>query len=162
DQSGGYLCPTPIRYNFAQMRTLLLLVGTLPCFAQLTTDQKVFDFQTLAAIYAKHYAPDEWKRTLFQFDAFAIGPWLDRVRATSSDLDFFEVMNEYVASLQDGHDSFQLPSNFSANLGFTVDIYDGKVLVDSVTRTGSPVARLDELVSVDGVAVNDLLDAFAK
>ena len=116
----------------------------------------------LSAIYAKHYAPYEWKQTLFGFDAFTIAPWVDRVRATTSDLDFFEVMNEYVASLQDGHDSYQLPSNFSANLGFTVDIYDGKVLIDSVTRTGLPVARFDELVSVDGLAVNELLDAFAK
>jgi hypothetical protein len=40
---------------------------------------------------------------------------------------------------QDGHDSFQLPSSFSASLGFTFGRYlHGKVLIDSVTRTGLP------------------------
>src|SRR5438067_1836616 len=38
-----------------QMRTICCLLAAIPCFAQLTVDQKVFDFQALAAIYAKHY-----------------------------------------------------------------------------------------------------------
>ena len=36
--------------------------------AQMTTDQKIADFQNLSALYAKQYAPYEWKRTLFGFD----------------------------------------------------------------------------------------------
>jgi hypothetical protein len=32
-----------------------------PAFGQLTMDQKIFDFQALAGLYAKHYAPHDWK-----------------------------------------------------------------------------------------------------
>ena len=49
--------------------------------AQLTTDQKIADFQNLSALYAKQYAPYEWKRTLFGFDLLNTVGWLDRVRA---------------------------------------------------------------------------------
>src|SRR4030081_225773 len=96
-----------------------------------------------------------------------IGPWLGRVNATTNDLDFSELMVEYVSNLHDGHDAYHLPSSFSARLGFTVDIYDGKALIDTITTTLLPPAKYpfaigDQLVSVDGVAVSDLLGAFAK
>ena len=81
-----------------------------------------------AGLYAKHYAPHDWKLLLYGFDSIDISPWLDRVNATTNDLDFYELMVEYVSDLHDGHDAYHLPSTFSARLGFTVDIYDGKVL----------------------------------
>jgi hypothetical protein len=149
------------------MRRIWLLLFALPAFGQLTMDQKVFDFQALAGLYAKHYAGHDWKLALFGFDSTNIAPWLDRVNATTNDLDFYELMVEYVADLHDGHDAYHLPSTFSARLGFSVDIYDGAVLIDSITTSILPPAKYpfaigDRLVSVDGVAVNDLLDAFAK
>ena len=48
----------------------------------------------------------DWKKQLFNFDALAIQPWLDRVAQTKTDLDFYEVCVAYVASLNDTHDSF--------------------------------------------------------
>src|SRR6185295_938504 len=94
-------------------------------------------------------------------------PWLDRVARTTTDLDFYELCVEYVASLNDTHDSFSLPSDFIARLGFTVDIYDGVLLIDSLNRTTLPASTYpfaigDELVSVDGVAVGQLLQDFSK
>src|SRR5690349_7524044 len=103
--------------------------------AQLTPDQRVFDLQGLAALYAKRYAPLDWKRQAFGFDAMNMSPWLDRARLAKDDLEFFEIEAEYVASLNDTHSGFQMPSSFTATLGITVDIYDGKVLIDSVNRT---------------------------
>jgi hypothetical protein len=130
-------------------------------------DQKIFDFQALAGLYTKHYAGHDWKLMLYGFDSTGISPWLDRVNATTNDLDFYELMVEYVSDLHDGHDAYHLPSTFSARLGFTADIYDGKVLIDSINSTLLPPAKYpfaigDQLLSVDGVAVGDLLDAFAK
>jgi hypothetical protein len=46
---------------------LTSLVATL-CYAQLTIDQKVSDFQALAALYAKRYGPYEWKRDALGVD----------------------------------------------------------------------------------------------
>jgi hypothetical protein len=142
------------------MTRIWLLLLAWPAFGQLTPDQKVFDFQALAGLYAKHYAPHDWKLLLYGFDSTDIGPWLDRVNATTNDLDFYELMVEYVSDLHDGHDDYNLPSTFTARLGFTVDIYDGVVLIDSINST-LPFVIGDQLLSVDGVAVSDLLDAFA-
>ena len=58
-----------------------------------------------------------------------------KVQATKNDLDFYDVMSQYVASLNDAHDVYELPSNFQASLNFFVDIYDGKLLVDSINRS---------------------------
>ena len=149
------------------MWKLSILLVTIPAFAQMTPEQKVFDFQSLAAIYSKHYAGLDWKKATFNFDALDIGSWLDRATATSSDLDFYDLMIEYVASLQDSHDAYHLPSNFVASLGFTVDIYDGRVLIDGITRTALPLDKYpfvagDEVVAIDGMAVSDLMQQLSK
>ena len=149
------------------MRRAWLLLLAWPALGQLTMDQKIFDFQALAGLYAKRYAPHDWKMMLYGFDPNSISPWLERVNATANDLDFYELMVEYVSDLHDGHDAYHLPSTFIARLGFTVDIYDGKALIDSITSALLPPAKYpfaigDQLMSVDGVTVSDLLDAFAK
>ncbi len=96
-----------------------------------------------------------------------IAPWLDRARGTATDLDFYELMVEYVSNLQDGHDAYLLPSNFIALLGFSADVYDDQVLIEDIVRPALPVAQYpfeigDELVSVDGTSVEKLLQSFAK
>jgi hypothetical protein len=136
-------------------------------FAQMTPDQKTTDFLNLAGIYAKGYAPYEWKRDVFHFDLFQVQPWLDQVAAAKDDLDFYDVCVRYVASLKSGgHDRFLIPSDFVARLNFTVDIYDGKTLIDSINRSLLPADRFpfqigDELVSVDGKTSEQLLTELA-
>jgi hypothetical protein len=130
-------------------------------------DQKVSDFQALAGLYAKRYGPYEWKRDALGIDLFSIGPWLAQVQATKNDLDFYEVMQQYVASLNDAHDVYQLPSTFQASLNFTVDIYDGKLLVDSINRSRLPASEFGfvngyELVSIDGQDSQKQLDTLLR
>lgn len=149
------------------MKLILLLLAAMPAFGQLTQDQKVSDFTSLAALYSKRYAPLDWKQTLFGVNALNISSWLDRVRGTATDLDFYELLVEYVSNFQDGHDAYLLPSNFIAQLGMSVDVYDNKVLIEALARSVLPRALFpfdvgDELVSVDGVAVESLLQSFAK
>lgn len=107
--------------------TLLALASSLTLPAQLTTPQRVDDFRFLAGLYNKQYAPYEWKRDTAQFDMLRLSPWLDRVNAAKDDLEHYEICIEYVASLQDAHSSFRMPSLFVAQLGFGVDIYEGKL-----------------------------------
>ncbi len=148
------------------VRALLVSISVV-CSAQMTVDQKVADFQQLAAVYAKNYGPYEWKVASQGFDLLNLKPWLDRVRQSKDDLEFQELCIEYVASLNDAHDLVAFPSDFSASLGFTVDIYDGRVLIDSINRIRLPAASFpfvigDELVSVDGQGVEELIRAFSK
>ena len=105
------------------------------CFGQLTPEQKEQDFNVLAGLYAKNYAPYEWKKQAFGFDLLRTAPWLERVRASKSDLEFYEICVEYISSLQDSHVFFALPSDFLASLNIGLDIYDGKVLIDGINRT---------------------------
>src|SRR3989442_2323432 len=115
----------------------LLIALPEPMHAQLLPDQRIFDFQSLAALYSKRYAAADWKRQALGFDMFDLKPWLDRVRAAKDDLEFYEIEAEYVAKLQDTHTGFQNSSSFVARLGagpvpggiligMFADIYDGK------------------------------------
>src|SRR5436309_8256418 len=142
---------------------LFCLAGAV--HAQLLTEQKMLDFQQLAALYAKQYAPYEWKRDALNVDLLQLAPWLTKVRNTKTDIEFYEVCAEYVASLNDAHSQFFLPTDFQADLLFEVDLYDGKALIDFID---SSIARLvnfqigDELISVDGKPVADWIKEFGK
>src|SRR2546423_5927426 len=139
-----------------------------PCtFAQMTPFQKLVDFEQLVALFDKRYAHYEWKRDALQYDGLNLAPWLARLNASQSDVDFFEICAEYVAKYQDGHSGFVLPSDYEATLGFTVDIYSGKVLVDSINRqtlreADYPFQIGDELVSIDDKTAADWLGYLSK
>jgi hypothetical protein len=136
-------------------------------WGQLTPGQKVEDFQNLASLYAKLYAPAHWKVELFNYNLFNIGPWVTMVQQTTNDLDFYQIMSEYVASLNDAHSLYLNPSDFFANLGFTCDIYDGKVLIDSIDPTVLLPSKYsfqvgDELVMVDNETTEEFITDFSR
>src|SRR4051794_6435325 len=144
---------------------ILLSAGTLS--AQLLPEQRVFDFQSLAAMYAKRYAPLQWKKEALKFDLLNLQPWLDRVRAAKDDLEFYEIEEEYGATLQDTHTYVYMNSTLRADLGITVDLYDGKVLIDGINRARLPGAAYpfavgDELVSLDGKTAEEWIASLAR
>jgi C-terminal processing protease CtpA/Prc len=137
-----------------------LLLSTEVAFGQLARDQKLFDFQSLAALFVKQYGPYEWKRDALHFDLFDLKPWLDRVERSKDDLEFYEICAQYVASLDDLHSQYFVPSMFEAYIGIGVDLYDDKPLIDSIDRRELPEEDFpfqigDELISVDGQLVED-------
>jgi hypothetical protein len=152
------------------LATVLLTAFASASHAQsaLTVDQRVADLNQLASFYSKNYAPYEWKRDVFRFDLLNLFPWQFEIhKPKTDDLDFQELLISYVASLNDAHDYIAFPTTFSASLPFSVDIYDGKVLIDSINRTSLPAAQFpfgigDELVSLDGQSVQKLIKAFRK
>ena len=132
----------------------------------LATKQRDTDLVQLASMFAKHYAPYEWKRDVIGFDLYRLTPWLQRVHQ-ANDLDFQDALVEYVGSLDDAHSGISFPSNFRASLGVTFDIYDGKVLIDSVNRALLPAAQYpfaigDELVALDGQPVQAVIASLRK
>ncbi len=121
----------------------------------------------MASLYAKNYGPYEWKRDTQNFDLFHISPWIERARGTKDDLDFADLIVEYVSKLNDGHDVVLLRSTFNAYLGFDVDLYDGKPLIDGIDRSLLPRTRFafdvgDEIVSIDGSTPNELIERYWK
>ena len=147
---------------------LLLTLFSTTNYAQetLTRDQRISDLTELASQYAKNYGPYEWKRDALAFDLMRLTPWLQRIHH-SDDLDFQEALIEYVASLNDAHDLIAFPTTFSAALPLSLDIYDGKVLIDALNRTLLPIAQYpfgigDEVVSFDGRPVQEVIQSFRK
>jgi hypothetical protein len=145
----------------------IFLCLTSSAFAALTREQKIFDFTVLAQTFAANYGPYHWKVRALNFDAMNLRPWLARVEATRNDIEFLEVLIDYVASLKDGHSSLSFFGTFRATLGFSTDIYEGKVLIDSINRTQQPMSRFpalvgDELVSMDGQPVDALITGLEK
>ncbi|MCX6593921.1 MAG: S41 family peptidase [Acidobacteria bacterium] len=123
--------------------------------AQLTPEQRVQDLQTVAGMYAKRYAPANWKAAALGVNVLDLVPWIQRARAAKNDLEYAEVLMEYVASFQDTHSSLSMTATFVASLGFFTDLYDGKVLIDLVDRSvlparDYPFTEGDELVTLDG------------
>ncbi|HJZ73138.1 MAG TPA: PDZ domain-containing protein [Vicinamibacterales bacterium] len=145
---------------------LMLAVSTARAQDALTRDQRISDLTELASQYDKNYGPYEWKRDVQGFDLLRLTPWLHRIQH-SDDLDFQEALIEYVASLNDAHDFIAFPTTFFVSLPMSVDIYDGKVLIDSINRTLLPAVQFpfgigDELVALDGSPVQELIQSFRK
>ena len=127
------------RFSVAAL-ILTLSVTTAHAQDALTREQRISDLTQLASQYDKNYGPYEWKRDVQGFDLLRLTPWLQRIQH-SDDLDFQEALIEYVASLNDAHDYIAFPTTFSASLPMSVDIYDGKVLIDGINRTTLPSAQ---------------------
>ncbi|MBM3760351.1 MAG: hypothetical protein FJW36_08905 [Acidobacteria bacterium] len=147
--NGRRILKTRFSFTFA-------LLACCQLQAALTEEQRVQDFQSLSAIYAKSYAPANWKLQALGINIFETGEWIKRVRAAKNDLEHVKVLMEYAASFKDTHTSVTMESNFLADLGFYCDLYDGKVVIDVIDRFLLPRARYpfaegDEFVSLDGV-----------
>jgi peptidase S41-like protein/PDZ domain-containing protein len=147
---------------------VLLAVSVATSHAQtaLTEQQRIADLNQLASFYAKNYAPYEWKRDVLGFDLLRLNRWLRDIHK-EDDLDFQEVLIDYVASLNDAHDYIAFPTTFSASLPLSLDIYDGKVLIDAINRAALPIGQFpfvigDELISIDGRPVQDVISSFRK
>jgi hypothetical protein len=146
---------------------LLCAASAMSCLAQLSADQKLIDFQVLAGLFAKNYGAYEWKRDAVKFDLYNVAPWITRINNSKSDLEFYEICAEYVTGLKDVHVEFFVPSDFEAKLGFNVDIYDGKYLIDAIDRTvldakAFPFQIGDEVVSIDGKSAQDWVDYISQ
>jgi hypothetical protein len=69
--------------------------------------------------------------------------------------------------LEDTHSSYTAPGTASADLSFSVDIYDGKVLIESIDHLRLPVAEYpfaigDEFVSADERTAQELIGCLAR
>jgi len=151
---------------FRRILTGILLAATAG-LSQITGEQRFFDLQYLANLFARRYAPYEWKRDKLGFDHYNTAPWIERMRRAADDMEVLEILSEYVASLQDTHAQFRISSTFSVNAPLAADIYDGRVLIDALNRTVLPVAQFpiqagDEILSIDGQPAMEVVKELSK
>lgn len=156
-----------MHFSYAIKTTVLLLAGSLIAAAQLTPQQREEDFRAIVSRYVRMYAPANWKQQALGVNLFDLTRWMPRVRAARTDREYFKVVTEYVASLKDGHSVFRMPSTYGTGAQIAVDIYDDKVLLEEWDRTEYPASEYDwrvgdELVSLDGKPVDELMREFAR
>jgi hypothetical protein len=164
-----YLVPTSSKTIRRTGILIAILIGAtaMPLLAQMTPEQRLLDFQVLASLYAKRYGPANWKMQSLRVNIFDIRPWVDRVRAAKTDIEYYETAAKFVATFRDGHTGYSTPSLFRADLGVYVDIYDDKVVIEQIVRSRLPVADYpfevgDELVSLDGKPVEILIEELSS
>ena len=68
--------------------SVVLLLASTACYGQMTLDQKMVDFQSLAALFSKRYAFLEWKHDAIGFDGLKLAPWIERIKNSKDDLEF--------------------------------------------------------------------------
>lgn len=129
----------------------------------LDPELRAIDFMHLVHLVNKYYGPINWKEELFGENLLDIAAeYRDSILRTKNDQDFLEIMFEYVSLLHDSHSNFAINSNYTASLDFSVDLYDGKLIVDTINDPNLPLQIGDELISMDGESAQSLIDRFKK
>jgi hypothetical protein len=145
----------------------MLMAAAMSAQSNLTPQQKEVDFRHVYGLFNTYYAPMDWKKQFLGVDGLDIVPWLAKVAATRTDIEFYDVLQEYVNQFQDTHVSYTLFTNHVAQLGFSVDLYDGKALIDTINRTlllarDFPFGVGDEVLSVDGVSAEEMVAKYSR
>lgn len=132
-------------------------------FAALNAEQRLSDFAQLVNIFQRNYGPLRWKKTSvgLDFDKH-VAEYKSRIGAARNDAEFYNLLARFTAGLKDGHVSAMVPSTLRANLGFTVDLIEGKVLIETVDRLKLPeplfpFKKGDQLISLGNKPVDQII-----
>lgn len=134
----------------------------------LSVEEKIRDLDQLVSMIKAGYGPLEYKKTKFGIDVDRLSAdYYLKVRGTTSNLDYYYLLGAFIAEFKDSHFSGRIPTDYWSSLGFTLDLVEGKVLIDAIDREKLPEAEFpykkgDELVKVDGKPVQDLITHFSK
>jgi hypothetical protein len=129
----------------------------------LTGEEKMRDFEQLISLMKSGYGPLDYKRETQGIDIDALRVrYLPDVTATKTNLEFYYLVNRFVAEFKDSHFSARVPTDYRVSLGFATDLVGDKVLIESVNRDVLPEAsfpydRGDELVSIGGRPVAEAM-----
>lgn len=124
-----------------------------------TKTERLEDFDQLVSWIQDDYGPLQHKRETLGLNFEHITEiYRHDVEATESDQEFRSLLLRYVGEFRDAHFALRYPSKVTSTLGFTTDLVDGKVVIDSIDRnilskSLFPFKRGDEVISIDGELV---------
>ncbi|MEQ1876138.1 MAG: S41 family peptidase [Bdellovibrionia bacterium] len=152
---------------FLSLTFFLSLAGPLQA-ATLTEEERLSDFNQLVGMIKSGYGPVKYKQSALGIDINKLSvQYTEKIKAVKTNGDFYYLMVEFVAEFKDSHFSAAVPTTHGANLPFTTDLVEGRVLVDAIDRSKLdeatfPFSRGDEILEVDGVSIGDVLKALAR
>lgn len=136
---------------------LLFTLSTKCLAAALTEQQKLNDFHQLLSLVEAQYGPKLYKKDQLGLDLPTLTKeYEELIKKTTTNGEFYYMMVRFVAEFKDGHFSVIVPSSKVSTLGFSVDLIDGKVLIEEVNPLLLPsfdFERGDEIVTFNGLPV---------
>lgn len=133
-------------------------------YAALSSEQRLSDFAQLVNILQRNYGPLRWKKQSVGLDfAKHVEEYKARVAAARNDAEYYNLLARFTAGLKDAHVTAMIPSTQRSQLGFTTDLIEGKVLIETVDRLKLPEVLFpfnkgDQLISVGGKSVEQIMD----
>ena len=147
---------------------LSLAIFSTSLFAHtLTYEEKMEDLSQIAALIKSQYGPYEFKKSTHQIDPDTLLGKYSLLVKPLSNLQYYYLLNQYIAEFKDSHFSGQVQTNHISYLGFTADLVQGKVLLDEVDRKVLPEATFpfqkgDEIVTFDSRPVHEVISELEK
>lgn len=130
----------------------------------LTTDEKLSDLNQLVSRLKSGYGPLQYKKQKMGIDIDVLAQsYSEQIAATKNNGEFYYKIMQFIAEFKDGHFSANLPTTRKASLPFTVDLVQGKVLIEEINRDKLPertfaYQRGDEVVEFDGRPINEVVE----
>src|SRR3989338_1190183 len=143
---------------------LVFLFFSNSVFADLTPQQRLDDATQLINLYLHRYAPLTWKEELLGIEFEELAETLrDRAASAKNDLEFYDALLRFVSSLQDAHLFANIPSTHRSFLGFSVDDFNGEILITDIDRhhlseEAFPFQVGDTLAALDEKPIDDVLE----
>lgn len=134
---------------------VLTLTVLIPQANAFSSSERLEDFEQLVSWIKADYGPLTFKEEQLKFDfAQVTESYREKFRGEISDEDFRYLLAKYVGEFHDAHFSLKYNTTATAKLGFTTDLIQGRVLIDSIDRTLLPVPafpfeRGDEVLALD-------------
>jgi C-terminal processing protease CtpA/Prc len=144
----------------------LLAALTVAVSAQardLTNEEKLSDLNQMVSRLKSGYGPLQYKKSKLGIDVDLLqAKYAAEIANTKSNGEFYYKIMNFIAEFKDGHFSANLPTTHKASLPFTVDLVQGKVLIDEINREKLPVDKFvyqrgDEVVEFNGQPIGDVV-----
>ncbi len=132
---------------------------------QLTVEEKTLDFQQLIGRIKSSYGPLEYKKDVLKIDIDQLQTvYLQRIQQSKTNEEFYYLITQFVAEFKDSHFAASNSSNRRSALPFSVDLVQGKVLVDEKNNSVPftevlTVQKGDEITHINAVPVMDIMQS---
>ena len=153
--------------NFSNLLFSILLASTMSAtysYAKnLTTTEKLADFQQLNLIIESSYAPLKYKEQTQNILVNELkNTYAQKIEKTQTNFEFYQEMIKYVSEYHDGHFGVTVPSDYRSDIAINTDLVNGKALIGDIDRaklseTDFPFAKGDEVISIDQQPVLNII-----
>lgn len=136
---------------------------TMTAFAgPLTPQEKHDEFTALATLIRASYGPYELKSKTLKVDLNEMVDRYSKVAAKATNLEFYYLVNRFVAEFRDSHFGTRIKTDHVAKLGFVADRIENKALIDEIDRKQIPEASFpfqkgDEIVTFGGKPTEEVV-----